>query len=152
MTKLVAAEVGIVVGFAAAIAQSLIFSNAIIHFHQFFLNYYADGTADFSADVSALVRNLGIVNLLTLTFGVTIGAAIALTASSGTNKAQKGVGAEHLDQYERALVDSGLVSIAENKDGTTYKVTEHGRRFLSEYSFLQRRLEQDVPQTQETPG
>lgn len=151
ITKLIAVEFAVVLGFAAVITQSLILSNSIMHFHQLILNIYTDGTSDFSANVTTLVRNLGIVDLLTLTFGVTIGAAITLTA---TNRAKQTEGpAEsmaHLDQYEKALVASGLVIVARNKEGTTYQVTETGRRFLMEYADLRRKLEGQAPVPQET--
>jgi hypothetical protein len=144
-TKLIVVEFAIALGFAAVITQSLILSNSMIHFHQVFLNFYTNGTNDFSANVTTLVRNLGIVDLLTLIFGITIGAAITLTAA---NRAKQTEGpAEsmaHLDKYERALVASGLVIVARNKEGTTYQMTEMGRRFLMEYADLRRKLEEQA--------
>jgi hypothetical protein len=151
MTKLVVVELGIVLGFAAVITQSLILSNSIMHFHQLFLNFYTDGTTDFSTNVTTLVRNLGIVDLLTLTFGVTIGAAITLTAAKRAKQPEgTAEGIADLDEYEKALVASGLVIVARNKEGTTYQVTETGRRFLMEYADLRRKLEEQASAHQET--
>jgi hypothetical protein len=112
-----------------------------MHFQQLFLNYYADKSVDFSVDVTALVRNLGIVDLMTLVFGLTIGAAMALTGRSNLVKGgPKGV--EQLDQYERSLMISGLVNVTKTQKGTTYQVTEMGRRFLKEFEYLQRVIEE----------
>jgi len=148
-TKLIVVELAIALGFAAVITQSLILSNNIMHFHQLVLNFYTNGTSDFSTNVTPLVRNLGIVDLLTLTFGVTIGAALTLTAASrGKQTEATAEGMAHLDQYEKALVASGLVIVARNKDGVTYRVTETGRRFLMEYADLRRKLEQKAPEHQ----
>lgn len=150
-TKLIAVEFAIVVGFAAVITQSLILSNSIMHFHEFFLNFYTDGTSDFSANVTTLVRNLGIVDLLTLIFGVTIGAAITLTAANRAKQTERPAESmADIDEYERALVASGLVIVARNKEGTTYQVTEIGRRFLMEYADLRRKLEEQASVHQET--
>jgi len=150
-TKLIVVEFAIVLGFAAVITQSLILSNSIMHFHEFFLNFYTDGTSDFSANVTTLVRSLGIVVLLALIFGVTIGAAITLTAANRAKQiAAAAESMAHLDQYEKALVASGLVIVARNKEGTTYQVTETGRRFLMEYTDLRRKLEEQASVHQET--
>lgn len=144
-TNLMVVEFAVVLGFAAVITQSLILSNSILHFHQFFLNFYTDGTSDFSANVTTLVRNLGIVDLLTLIFGVTIGAAITLTAANRAKPTERSAESmAHLDEYEKALVASGLVIVARNKEGTTYQVTETGRRFLIEYADLRRKLEEQA--------
>jgi len=153
ITKLVAVEVAIALGFAAVITQSLILSNSIMHFHQLVLNFYTDGTSDFSTNVTTLVRNLGIVDLLTLIFGVTIGAAITLTAYRQPKQTESPPESlADLDQYEKALVASGLVLVARNKEGTTYQVTETGRRFLMEYADLRRKIEKQVSVHQESPS
>lgn len=149
ITKLIVVEFAIVLGFAAVITQSLILSNSIMHFHQLVLNFYTDGTSDFSTNVTPLVRNLGIVDLLTLIFGVTIGATITLTAANRAKQTEATAESmADLDQYEKALVASGLVVVGRNKEGTTYQVTETGRRFLMEYADLRRKLgeQASVPQ------
>ena len=119
-----------------------------MHFQQLFLNYYADKSVDFSVNVTALVRNLGIVDLLTLVFGLTIGAAMALTAGGSLVKGgTKGV--EQLGQFEKSLMISGLVDITKTQEGTTYRVTEMGRRFLKEFAYLQRVIEEPTAPHQE---
>ena len=150
-TKLIAVEFAIVLGLAAVIARSLILSNSIVHFHELFLNFYSDGTSDFSANVTSLIRSLGVVDLLTLIFGVSIGAAITLTAANRAKQTKSTAkGMRHLDQYEKALVASGLVIVAKNREGTTYQVTEMGRRFLMEYADFRRKLEEQTSVHQET--
>ena len=151
ITKLIAVEIAVALGLAAVITQSLILSNSMMHFHQLVLNFYTDGTSDFSTNVTTLVRNLGIVDLLTLIFGVTIGAAITLTANSRLKQTESPAESmAHLDQYEKALVASGLVIVTRNKDGTTYQVTGTGRRFLMEYTDLRRKIEGQASVHQET--
>ena len=120
-----------------------------MHFQQLFLNFYPDKSMDFSADVTALVRSLGIVDLLTLVFGLTIGAAMSLTIT-GRSVLVRGTakGAAQLDEFEEALVTSGLVNVAKIPEGTTYQVTEKGRRFLREFAYLRRLEEETIPYAQ----
>lgn len=127
----------------------MILSNQKMHFQQLVLTYYEDKTMDFSADVTPLVRSLGVVNLLTLVFGLTIGAAMALTA--GGNLVQgRAKGLAQLGEYDKALMISGLVNITKTQRGTTYQVTEMGRRFLTEFAYLQRKVEEQTLAHQET--
>ena len=149
-TKLLIIEFAIILGFAAVIVQSLILSDSVMHFHQLVLNFYTDGTSDFSVNTTTLVRHLGIVDLLTLIFGVTIGAAISLSVHSPPKETDTAAGMAHLSPYERALVASGLVVVGRNREGTTYRVTETGRRFLMEYAYLRRKLEEKASIPQET--
>jgi hypothetical protein len=145
--RLLVAELAIAFGFAAIIVRSMILFGNVMHFHQIFLNYYADGTMDFSADVTGLVRGLGVVNLLTLIFGLVLGVAVGLTLKSPDPIRGLARGASNLTQYERALADSGLVRITQTQEGTTHEITERGRRFLLEYADLQRRLQEKKEST-----
>ncbi len=142
-SRLFLAEVAFVVGFATITVQSIILIKDVMHVHEIFLFYYRNGTTDFGVDVTGLVRSLGVVNLLTLTFGLALGAALVLTLK-GSNPAWGLTEEEtsHLSHYERALANSGLVQITRTEEGTTYQVTEMGRRFLLEYADPQRRLQE----------
>jgi len=111
-----------------------------MHLHQIFLNYYRDGTADFSVDATELVRGLGAINLLTFTFGLALGAALVLTLKSPDSIQGLSNDTSHLNQYERALTNSGFVQMTRTQAGTMYRITEFGRRFLLEYADLQRKL------------
>ncbi len=141
-SRLFLAEMAFVVGFATITVQSIILIKDMMPIHQIFLLRYRDGTLGFGVDVTGLVRSLGVVNLLTLTFGLALGAALVLTLK-GSNPAS-GLTEErsHLSDYERALANSGLVQITRTEEGTTYEVTEMGRRFLFEYADLQRTLQE----------
>jgi len=151
ISKLFVVELAIVLGVAAVITQSLILSNNTMHFQRLFLNFYTDGTMDFSADVTALVRSLGIVDLLTLAFGFTIGAVMAFTSGSGDSLSWgRAKGVAQLGQYEKALMISGLVNVMKTREGTTYQVTETGRRFLTEFAYLQRKIEEQKLAHQDT--
>jgi hypothetical protein len=118
----------------------MILSSNTMHFQRMFVNFYADKSVDFSADVSTLIRSLGIVNLLTLVFGLTVGAAMALTSVEGSRSKVKDL--QKLSQYERTLTLSGLVNVTKTPEGTTYQLTEMGRRFLTEYAYLQRQVQE----------
>jgi hypothetical protein len=118
------------VGFIVTV--TLILPKGIIHFNELIVTTYTNGTVDFSTDASMLVRSLGILSLLTLTLGLALGAAMGLTASSFARVEKK------TDQYESSLTTAGFMKITAARDGTTYQLTEHGRRFLREYAFLNR--------------
>ena len=45
---------------------------------------------------------------------------------------------EKTNEYESSLTTAGFMKITATPDGTTYELTEHGRRFLREYAFLNR--------------
>jgi hypothetical protein len=117
----------------ATVLLALVFSrNYTLHFEQVTLNVYTNGTSDFTTNVTSLVRSLGTVAIFSLIFGVATGAAIGLTcshnagASSSTNP----------NAYEEEVTKTGLVVINKTNEGTTYQLTELGRRFLKEYRFL----------------
>ena len=105
------------------------------HFEQVTLNYYTNGKADFSTNVSGLVRSLGTVAMLTLFFGVTIGAAVGLTCSPHFEATDSKSGRSN---YEEEMARMGFVVITKTDEGTTYQLTDHGRRFLREYRFLEK--------------
>ncbi len=142
-SRLFLAEIAFLVGFATITVQSIILIKDMMPIHQIFLLRYRDGTLGFGVDVTGLVRSLGVVNLLTLTFGLALGAALVLTLKGSTPA--WGLAEEetsHLNEYERALANSGLVQITRTEEGTTYQVTEMGRRFLFEYADLQPTLQE----------
>jgi len=105
------------------------------HFGQVTLNYYTNGKVDFTTDASSLVRSLGTVAMLSLVFGVTLGAAVGLTCSLdfGTVNSRSGSG-----NYEEEMARMGFVVITKTEEGTTYRLTDFGRRFLREYRFLEK--------------
>jgi hypothetical protein len=103
------------------------------HFEQVTLNYYTNGKVDFTTDVSNLVRSLATVAILSLVFGITIGAAVGLTCSPHFEAADSG---RH--GYEEEMAKMGFVVITKTDEGTTYQLTDYGRRFLREYRFLEK--------------
>jgi len=103
------------------------------HFEQLTLNYYTNGKVDFTTDVSSLVGSLTTVSLLSLVFGVTIGAAIGLTCSPHFEPTDS-----RLSNYEEEMAKMGFVVITKTDEGTTYRLTDYGRRFLREYRFLEK--------------
>ena len=105
------------------------------HFQQVTLNFYTNGKVDFTTDASNLVRSLGTVAMLSLVFGVTIGAAVGLTCSPhfGSTDSRSGAG-----NYEEEMSKMGFVVITKTDEGTTYQLTDLGRRFLREYRFLEK--------------
>jgi hypothetical protein len=122
------------------ISYALILPKSTFHFPQVIISFYNSGSIDFSADVTALVRGLGAVSLMTLVVGFTVGAAMALTHTEATKTKQD------LDNYESAVVNAGFVKIMSNSNGTTYELTPAGRRFLREYEFLKLSLQDQSEQ------
>ena len=104
------------------------------HFQQVTLNFYTNGKMDFTADASSLVRSLGTVAMLSLVFGATVGGVIVLTCSPHfeRNESSSGRGS-----YEEEMSKMGFVVITKTDQGTTYQLTDFGRRFLKEYRFLE---------------
>lgn len=121
------ATVSIVV---AAISLVLILPKYSIYAHELTVNLYTNGAMDFSVDATSLVRSLGIISLMTLVIGLTIGAAMGL-----------GARVEKAYEYEKAIEKAGLVKITNVPDGIEYRITEYGRRFLRDYAFLNRGIE-----------
>jgi hypothetical protein len=105
------------------------------HFEQVTLNYYTNGKVDFTTDATGLVRSLATIAMLSLIFGITTGAAIGLTCSPHfkTSFSEEGLGG-----YEEEMSKTGFVEIKKTDQGTTYKLTGLGRRFLRDYSFLEK--------------
>jgi hypothetical protein len=103
------------------------------HFEQVALNYYTNGKVDFTTDASSLVRSLATVAILSLVFGVTIGAAVGLTCSPHFEATDS-----ERTNYEEEMAKMGFIVITKTDEGTTYRLTEFGRRFLREYRFLEK--------------
>lgn len=123
-----------------SVLASLLFAFTFLHsytfhFGQVTLNYYTNGRVDFSTDVSSLVRSLGTVAMLTLFFGVTLGAAVGLTCSPHFEATDSKSGRSN---YEEEMAKMGFVVVTKTAEGTTYQLTDHGRRFLREYRFLEK--------------
>lgn len=121
--------------FATLLFAFMFLHSYTFHFEQVTLNYYTNGKADFSTDVSSLVRSLATVSLLSLVFGVTIGVAVGLTCSPHVEAADSKSGPGN---YEEEMAKMGFVVITKTDEGTTYQLTDHGRRFLREYRFLEK--------------
>ena len=105
------------------------------HFEQVTFNHYTNGNVDFTTDVSSLVRSLATVAMLSLVFGITIGAAVGLTCSPHFGSTDSGSGRSN---YEEEMAKMGFVVITKTDEGTTYQLTDYGRRFLREYRFLEK--------------
>jgi hypothetical protein len=118
---------------------SLILPNNILHFREVIITFYSNGTMDFGVDVTGLVRSLGVVSLLTMFLGLTIGTALGLITSDFQLSATRTKG--DVNEYETALVASGFVKITTAPNGASYQLTEIGRRFLRDYAFLNRGIE-----------
>jgi hypothetical protein len=123
-----------------SILASLLFAFMFLHsytfhFEQVTLNYYTNGKVDFTTDVSSLVRSLATVAMLSLFFGITIGAAVGLTCSPHFDAAGSRSGQS---KYEEEMAKMGFVVISKTDEGTTYRLTDLGRRFLREYRFLEK--------------
>ena len=133
-SSLLVTELVILIAVGFTVIATLILPKSIFHFQELVVTIYTSGKTDFSADVTPLVSSLGIVSLLTLIFGLAIGAAMSLTASSAAHVQKKAIG------YEDALTTAGFMKITTTPDGRTYQLTELGQRFLRDYAFLDRQF------------
>jgi hypothetical protein len=124
---------------AGTLIGTLIVPKNTFNFQELIVTFYTNGTVNFSADVTGLVRSLGIISLLTLFFGLTMGAALGLMTIDFRLRATGTEG--DLKEYEKALALSGFVKITTASDGTTFQLTEVGKRFLRDYAFLNRGIE-----------
>ena len=139
--KLLAFECALLFVLAAGLIALMFSRNYIFHFEQVTLNYYTNGSADFSTNIASVVRSLGTIAMFSLVFGVTTGAAITLTCS-GHFKPSDSVSEQ--GRYEAEMTEAGFVVINRTDEGTTYKLTELGRRFLRDYQFLERTEETTI--------
>jgi hypothetical protein len=133
--KLLVIEGALLCILAAPLIALVLLHSYTFHFEQVTLNFYTNGKADFSTDATNLVRSLGTIALLALIFGVTTGAAFGLTLSThlkAPNSTTPSAG------YEEEMAKAGFVVINKTTEGTTYRLTEIGRRFLREYRFLEK--------------
>lgn len=141
-TKLLFVELGIVLVVGGVIVYALIIPTTNYHFHVLSMNAYQDGTADFSTDSTRMVRALGGLTLLTLAFGLLVGAAIGLT-SINLSQTARTVGKATVEESMELLLKSGFVKSIPTEDGTKYEITNNGLRFLTDYQDLKRTSEQE---------
>jgi hypothetical protein len=137
---LLAFELVFLFGFATAITALMLLHNYTFHFEKVTLNIYTNGSSDFTTDATSLVRSLGAIAILSLAFGVAGGTAVGLTYDAHLHRRESKTGSEG---YEEKIANAGFVKIGKTSEGTTYQLTEVGRRFLAEYRFLEK-LEKTV--------
>jgi hypothetical protein len=131
--KLLAIELASFSILATLLLALMFLHSYTFHFEQLTLNYYTNGKVDFTTNVSSLVRSLATVAILSLVFGTTIGAAVGLTCSPHFESADS-----RRSNYEEEMAKMGFVVITKTGEGTTYQLTDFGRRFLREYRFLEK--------------
>jgi len=139
--KLLFIECALFLIIATMLFGFMFFHSFTFHFEQVTLNVYKNGTSDFTTNVTSLVRSLGTIAVFSLFFGVATGAAIGLTCSPHIETANSALGP---GAYEEEIEKLGFVVINKTDEGTTYRLTEHGRRFLNDYRFLERTEETAV--------
>jgi hypothetical protein len=136
---------------AGTLIGTLIVPKNTFSFQELIVTFHNNGTVDFSADVTGLVRSLGLISLLSLFLGLTMGGALGLIAVDFPLR-EKGTKA-HLNEYEKALASSGFVKITTVSGGTAYELTDVGKRFLRDYAFLNRGfLNRDNSETCQRPN
>jgi len=120
---------------ATALFSLMVSRSYTFHFETVAFNYYANGTSDFTTNVTGLVKSLLTVAVFSLFFGVSTGAAIGLTCSTQIKTSDPSSG---LSGYEKEMTKRGFVVVNKTSEGTTYKLTDLGRRFLRDYRFLEK--------------
>ena len=126
-------------GFATAITTLVFLHGYTYHFQKVTLNYYMNGSTDFTTDATNLVQSFGALSILTLTFGTVTGAAVGLTYNVHLKKKAS-------EAYEQKIAGMGFVHVEKTSGGNVYRLTELGRRFLNEY----RNIEQTEKATVQT--
>jgi len=139
--KLVVLECALLFALSAGLCALMFSRSYIYHFEQVTLNYYTNGSADFSTNIAGVIRSMGTIAMFSLVFGVTTGAAIGLTCSGHFKPSDS---ASEQGRYEAEMTKAGFVVINQTDQGTTYKLTELGRRFLRDYQFLERTEETTI--------
>ena len=139
------AETSVVASVALAIILALIIPDATFHFNRLVVSIYTNGSMDFAANASTLVRSLGTLSLLVLALGVVMGAVMSLTAFDVKGK-QAIASVSSSDEYEKKVVMAGFLKVTSTQNGTTYAVTEQGKRFLRDYAFLSEKMKQESTQ------
>ena len=137
--QLLILELVFLISFATAITTLLFLHGYTYHFQKVTLNYYMNGSTDFTTDATTLVQSFSALSLLTLTFGTVTGAAVGLTYNAHLKKKAS-------DAYEQKISRMGFVEVEKTTQGNIYRLTELGRRFLNEY----RNIEQTEKATAQT--
>jgi len=148
--RLFLAETSVLASVALAIVFALILPDATFHFNRLVVSIYTNGSMDFAANASALVRSLGALSLFALALGVVMGAVMALTAFDVKGK-HTNTSVNRSEEYERQVAMAGFLKVTHTQAGTTYEVTEHGRRFLRDYALLGEKLRQESTQLTAQP-
>jgi len=136
-TKLLFVELAIVLVVAGAIAYSLLLPSRSYHFHELSLNFYPNGAVDFSTDMTAVVRSLSVLALLTMAVGLLVGTAMGLSSLNLSQTARR-IGKATVEESMELLVKSGFVRVLATEGGAKYEITNTGLRFLEEYQNLKR--------------
>lgn len=139
--KLVLVECALLFILAAPLFALMFLPSYTFHFEQVTLNYYVNGKTDFTADATGLVRSLATIAMLSLVFGITTGTAVGLTCTSHFKTFDSAAG---FGGYDEEVTKAGFVVVSKTDEGTTYKLTDMGRRFLREYRFLEKTEENIV--------
>lgn len=134
-TKLLLAELAIVLVVAGAIAYVLVLPSASYHFRELKLNIYPNGVVDFSADMTTVVRALSILALLTMLIGLLVGTAMGLS-SLNLSRTARTIGKDAVDNSVQLLLKSGFVRKVATEQGTNFEITDTGVKFLREYQRL----------------
>ena len=116
--------------FTTAITTLIFLHGYTYHFQKVTLNYYMNGSTDFTTDASTLVQSFGALSLLTLTFGTVTGAAVGLTYNVHLKKKAS-------DAYEQKIATMGFIEMEKTNQGNVYRLTELGKRFLNEYRTIE---------------
>lgn len=132
--KLLAIELAFFSVLAIMLIAFMFLHSYTFHFDKVTMNYYTNGKVDFTTDVTSLVRSMSMIVALSLFFGATAGAVVGFTCSPHFLADSPSGRSE----YEENVAKQGLVVISETTEGTTYQLTNLGRRFLREYRFLEK--------------
>ena len=130
--KLLLASFTLIGALSAAIGYFFIIPPSYYHFQEVTLNFYKNRPMDFSANVTVLVRGLGVVALGCMTLGVVVGSLIGLRHTRPLPEKKEGHYAPDT-KIDVLLLKSGLVSGIATREGVKFELTARGKQFLQEY-------------------
>jgi hypothetical protein len=167
-----ATAVGVVSGLGLS---SLVLRNVALHSKSVLVNFYTNGTMDFSVDVTSLAKSAialaFAVFLVGLVLGllmvkvhmradppiladnepIVIGVLETVSNSSDPQATWSDIaGDDRLEEYARVLSKSGLLRGVVTEGKMSYELTETGLRFLEEYKEIARGPKQKASAPQQT--
>jgi hypothetical protein len=166
-----ATAVGVLSGLGLS---SLILRDVAIHSKSVLVNFYTNGTMDFSVDITYLARSALVLTFSVFVVGLILGVVMvkarmktdrpviasdepvvvgvldAVSNSADPHATWSNIaGNAQLEKHAQVLLKSGLLRGVVTEGRMSYELTDAGLRFLKEYKRIAHDLEQKVAASQQ---